>query len=203
MSITYVYRYFYFFGRILSFTLAGMIAGAIGAVSTLFFKEYHLSEVTTYFFGATLLVLGFSTLLGGSYPGHEWVAKRLSSVTKILSLLMLQDKALPAFLFGFFTLALPCGQSLIVFSACALSGSLEVGLINGFIFALLTTPSLLLSMQAHVFFQRARHHYRLIIGLSALLVGTLAILRGLADQNLIDHLIINLKALESYPIIIF
>lgn len=193
------YRYFYFLGRLLSFSLAGMAAGGVGAVANVFFKHYHFAEATSFLFGGVLLVLGICTLLGWSYPGHQWLSKRMAGVSHRLSLLMMRDKAWPAFLFGFFTLALPCGQTLVVFSACALSGDMLVGLLNGFAFALLTTPSLFLAMQAHAFLRGARHYYKAVIGVSALLVGTLAILRGFAEIDMIPHWVVS----PDYHIVIW
>lgn len=197
------YRYFYFLGRTLSFTLAGTIAGAIGAVAHLFFKQYHLAEATSFFFGAILLVLGYSTLVGWHYPGYHWLAKRLAFLSQHLSLLMLRDKAWPAFLFGFFTLALPCGQTLIVFSACALSGEMSVGFINGLAFALLTSPSLILAMHAHTFLHRAKSYYHTVIGISAIVVGSLAILRAFAEMDVISHWILNPNSSHLYHLVIF
>lgn len=52
------YRYFYFLGRTLSFTLAGMIAGGVGAVVQFFFNTYHIAEMTSFFFGGILMFLG-------------------------------------------------------------------------------------------------------------------------------------------------
>ena len=193
------YRYFYFLGRTFSFTLAGTIAGSIGAVADAFFKQYHLAEAATFLFGGILLILGVFTLAGWSYPGYHWLAKRLAGTTNMLSLLMLQDRAWPAFLFGFFTLMLPCGQTLIVFSACALSGSPLTGLLNGFAFALLTSPSLFLAMQAHALLRQARHYYRTVVGISGLIVGSLAILRGMAEAGLISHWVLS----STYHIVIY
>ena len=197
------YRYFYFLGRTLSFSLAGMIAGMIGAVSDAFFRHYHLAEATTFLFGAIILILGIFTLAGWSYPGHHFLSRLLAGMNQTLSLLMLRDRAWPAFLFGFFTLALPCGQTLIVFSACALSGDLFVGLLNGFAFAILTSPSLFLAMKAHAVLRQARHYYRAVVGISALIVGTVAILRGLAESGIISHWILNPAAPAYYHVVIF
>lgn len=197
------YRYFYFLGRTLSFSLAGMAAGGVGAVSDIVFKHYHIAAMTTWIFGIVLMVLGIFTLGGWSYPGHQWLARRLAGVNSTLSLLMLRDQAWPAFLFGFFTLALPCGQTLIVFSACALSGDPMIGLLNGFAFALLTSPSLFLAMKAHTFLRHARRYYRTVVGVSALIVGALAILRGLAESGVIQHLILNPQSPAYYHIVIF
>lgn len=197
------FRYFYFLGRTISFSLAGMAAGAVGAVADIFFNEYHLAEATTFLFGSILILLGCYTLLGWSYPGHQWLSKRLAGINHTLSLLMLRDSALPAFLFGFFTLALPCGQTLVVFSACALSANAGVGLLNGFVFALLTSPSLFLAMRAHEFLRHARRYYRAVVGVSALVVGLLAVLRGFAEEGVIPHLVINPNAATYYHIVIY
>lgn len=197
------YRYFYFLGRTLSFTLAGMVAGGVGAVAHFFFQKYHIAEATSFLFGGILMVLGSSSLAGWQYPGYHWLAKRLAHLNQTLSLLMLRDKALPAFLFGFFTLALPCGQTLIVFSACALSGDMFVGLLNGLAFALLTSPSLFLAMKAHSLLHRAKHYYHTVIGVSALLVGGIAVLRGLAEMGVISHWVLNPNSPMHYHLVIF
>jgi len=184
------YRWYYFLGRTLSFTLAGAAAGGLGAVAGVFFKYYHLTEVTSFIFGGILMVLGIFTWGGWHYPGQLWMGKRLARANQSLSLLMLRDQAWPTFLFGFFTLALPCGQTLIVFSACALSGDVYVGVLNGLAFALLTSPSLFLAMQAHSFLRHAKRYYQAVIGFSALFVGGLSILRGFAEIGWISHLVI-------------
>lgn len=197
------YRYYYFFGRILSFTLAGMAAGAFGAVVHFVLKQYHIAEATSFFFGILLIVLGLSTLFKWQYPGYHWLSHRLAKANSYLSLLMLQDKAWPAFLFGFFTLALPCGQTLIVFSACALSGNMGVGALNGFVFAVLTTPSLWLAMRAHSILKGAKQYYNVIIGFSALLVGLFAVLRGLAEAGFISHFVMNPQSSSYFHFVIY
>lgn len=197
------YRYFYFLGRTLSFSLAGMAAGGLGAVANAFFNHYHLSEAASFLFGGLLTILGICTLLGRSYPGQRWISLRTAGAQQSLSLFMLRDCAWPTFLFGFFTLALPCGQTLIVFSACALAGDPWVGLLNGFAFALLTSPSLFLAMQAHALLRRFRHYYQTVVGVSALLIGALSILRGLAESDLISHWVVNPSSPCHYHVVIF
>jgi len=197
------YRYFYFFGRLLSFTLTGMLAGELGAVLQQVLQAYHIPALTSFFFGGIILLIGIYGLLGWHYPGYHSLAKVLGRFNGTLSILMLRDRALPAFLFGFFTIALPCGQTLMVFSACALSGDSLVGLINGFVFALLTTPSLFMAMHAHILFRSLRPYYNVIMGASAVLIGGLAICRGLAEIGLISHLVLNPDAALPYHIILY
>jgi uncharacterized protein len=197
------YRYFYFLGRVLAFTLTGMMAGEAGAVLQYFLNQYHISAVTSFTFGGAIFLIGGYHLLGWQYPGYQWFAKRLAKVNHSLSLLMLRDRAWPAFLFGFFTITLPCGQTVIVFSACALTGDLYAGMLNGFVFAILTSPSLFLAMKAHGIFRSAKRYHNTVIGISALIIGTIAILRGLADMNLMSHWVLNPQSPPHYHIVIF
>lgn len=197
------FRFFYFLGRTTAFTLAGLAAGGAGSVLHLLLTRYHIPAATCFGFGSLIFLMGIFTLMKWQYPGYHWLSHRLARVNQSLTILILRDQAWPSFLFGFFTIALPCGQTVIVFSACALSGDLFTGLINGFAFALLTSPALFLAMKARHFFQKAKQHYNTIIGISALIVGTLAILRGFAEIGLISHWVVNPTAPIHYHIVIF
>lgn len=197
------YRYFYFLGRLCSFSLAGLIAGELGAVLQIFLHPYHLSAITSFFFGGVIVIASLTTLLGWHYPGYHVLSKYLAQFNQSLSVLMLKDRAWPTFLFGFFTLMLPCGQTLIVFSACALSGDLWIGLMNGFVFALLTTPSLFLAMCMHRLFFNLKNYYNLLIGCCGLLIGILAIFRGLAEMEMIPHLVLNPESKNVYHLVIY
>jgi len=95
------YRYFYFLGRIVSFTMAGLAAGAAGAVLHLALQRYHIPAATCFLFGGIILMLGVYTLLGWQYPGYQWLARHLAKFNQTISTLMLRDRAWPAFLFGF------------------------------------------------------------------------------------------------------
>lgn len=197
------YKYYYFLGRTLSFTLAGVVAGAIGAVINVFFQHYHLAAATSFLFGGILLLLALQTLTGWSLPGHRWLERRIAPLQHSLTLLMLRDRPWLTFLFGFFTLALPCGQTLIVFSACALSGDPFVGGINGLAFALLTSPALFVAMHTHRLMRYAGRYYQTVVGGCSLIVGALALLRGCAEVGWINHWVINPSAASHYHIVIF
>lgn len=197
------FRYCYFLGRTLSFGLAGMIAGEAGAVLQIIFRTYHVAATASFLFGGIILLVGFYGLMGWQYPGHTWLAKRLAKTNQTLSLLMLRDRAWPTFLFGFFTIMLPCGQTIVVFSACALSGDMLVGLANGLAFAILTSPSLLLAMHAHNVFRRFKPYYNTIMGVCSILIGVLAICRGLAEIEAIPHVVLNPEAQTNYHIVLY
>jgi len=200
---THRYRTLYFIGRLLSFSLAGMIAGEIGAVLNVFFKAYHLAAATSFLFGGIIICAGICTLFGWNYPGSHWLGKKLAPMNRTLSLLMLRDRPLTTFLFGFFTVMLPCGQTLVVFSACALSASAATGLLNGFVFALLTSPSLFFAMRAHQLLKAAKDYYNLLMGTAALLIGVLSLCRGFAEIELIPHLSFAIPLENAHPFVIF
>ncbi len=180
------YRAYYFFGRILSYSLVGMAAGAFGAVLNVFLHHYHIPAATSLIFGTLITLIGVWGLMrwkGPSLPGRT-----TSKISSTLSLLLLRDLPFPTFLFGFFTVMLPCGQTLIVFSACALSGSPLIGLINAFAFAVLTSPSLWLSMRMQGWMAKFKKNYNMWMGIAAIFVGVISIARGLADLGWIEHL---------------
>lgn len=195
---THRYRNFYFLGRLASFTLAGAAAGEAGAVLGLFLNRYAISSGASFLFGVVMLLVGAYSLGGKTYPGYFWLSKKMKKTNQKLSLFLLKDRAWPAFLFGFFTLSLPCGQTILVFSACALAGDLWTGTLNGFAFASLTTPSLWLAMRACRWLQKSKKYYTTLLGIFSLFIGILAILRGLADRGAIPHL-----SFSSYHLILY
>lgn len=197
------HRYFYFLGRLFSFSLAGMVAGEVGAVLQLTLQPYHMSAITSFIFGGIILYIGCSLLWGSPIAFPGWLIRPLNKINRNLSLLMLKDQGWSTFLFGFFTLFLPCGQSLVVFSACALSGDAYIGLFNGFAFALLTTPSLALAMHSHLLFKKLKKHHNRVLGLCSLFIGLLALCRGCADLGLIPHWVLNPSSPTHYHMVIF
>lgn len=197
------YRYYYFAGRTLSFSLAGGAAGLFGGALHYFLTTYHIPAATSLLFGTVIIVAGVCSLLGMDYPGQKLIAQRLSGVNNRLALLMGRDQPLSTFLFGFFTVALPCGQTLIVFSACALAGDMGVGLLNGFAFAVLTSPSLWMAMRAQGLVGRLKGHYNTIMGSLAIIVGLLACARGLAEMSVIPHMVLNRAADAKYHIVLY
>lgn len=198
------YRFFYFFGRLLSFSLAGFFAGQLGAVLHLFLKQYYLAEIVSFTCG--ILIIGWGIKKMMRWQIKLLPTKKPSSLNALhvwFSHLMLQDKGWSTFLFGFFTVALPCGQSLVVFSACALAGDAWIGLGNGFAFALLTTPSLIIAMHTLAVFKKFKRYEHSMIGACSIFVGLLACLRGLAEMGWMDHWVLNPNSSPIYHLVIF
>jgi sulfite exporter TauE/SafE len=198
------YRLFYFLGRLLSFSLAGLLAGELGAVLHLFLKQYYLAEIASLVCGIALIGWGITKILG--WQRKQLVNNKpsyLNALHRWVSSLMLKDTGWSTFLFGFFTVALPCGQTLVVFSACALAGNAWVGLGNGFAFALLTTPSLVIAMHTLSLFKKFKRYDQKIIGGCSIFVGLLACCRGLAEIGWMNHWVLNPEAPTIYHLVIF
>jgi len=180
------------------------VAGELGAVLHLILKRYFLAEIASLLCGCLMIGWGMMKLFRPQAkqapasgptllnPLHRWI-----------STLMLKDNGWSTFLFGFFTVALPCGQTLVVFSACALAGSGLAGLGNGFAFALLTTPSLVIAMHALTLFKKFKRYDHAILGGCCILVGALACCRGLAELGWISHLVLNPDASTPYHLVIY
>ncbi len=194
------YRWAYFAGRLVSYTLAGLLSAEIGMFFFQALSRWRFSAFLSIAFGCAIICLAACTFFRIPYPGAKWLALRTARLSPLLTKLLTLYGPYPVFLFGACTLLLPCGQTLIVFSACALNAEPLAGFANGFLFALLTSPSLVLSMSA---FKRVRGSYHILIGCATLLVGFLALFRGLAELGLITHLILNPNVSPQYHIVLF
>lgn len=194
---------FYYLGRMISYSLTGFLAGALGLVLQISGKAINLGAYTSLFFGFGFLTVGFLILAKISFPGSHFFAKKLANMSKNISLLLLRDLPWPTFLFGFFTVLLPCGQTVIVFSACALYGSPIIGFLNGAIFALFTSPGLFAAMKAYKFVQKGGKNYNVILGATCLIIGLLSCLRGLADLEMISHFVLNPESSSYYHLVLF
>lgn len=195
------FRHFYFLGRTLSFSLAGFAAGEMGAVLHIFLKQYFLAEIGSLICG--FLMIGYGVMKLFQFQNRPLSSSPLSPFHRWVSQLMLKDTGWSTFLFGFFTVALPCGQTLIVFSACALAANGGVGLFNGLAFALLTSPSLIVAMNLSTFLKKFKQYDQMVLGGCAIVVGAIACCRGFAEMGMIPHLILNPNASMHYHLVIY
>jgi len=181
------FRYLYLLGRLLSFTIMGLVAGGLGMGLLLFLREHHLSALFSLIMGICLIAGSLVLYLDKKVLDFAWMQPFNAYLTKRL----LQDSPDAMFLFGFSTILLPCGQTILIFSAIALSANEVLGAINGFAFALLTTPSLFLAMHARVILQRYKAYYRPIMSGLTFIIGMITCLRGLAEMGIMPHLSFN------------
>lgn len=181
------HRGFYLLGRLVSFTIAGSLAGALGEVIGVVLHHYHLPGVLSIVLGIAMIGAGMMFGLGYSFSFFFNMGKGQTILQKKLQQFLLIDEPWPLFMLGFLTIALPCGQTVLVYSACALSGSVYSGTLNGLAFGLLTTPALFLAMHMRSLVLRAKVWYQLVVAVSAIMVGCIAVLRGIADLGIIPH----------------
>jgi sulfite exporter TauE/SafE len=181
------YRYLYFLGRAAAYSMAGLLAGEIGAVINLALGKFQIGAVASLGFGLVLAILGLFSLFNLPYPGYRFLARKTGALSGRFAFLMSRNLPMPAFLFGFFTILLPCGQTLFVFSALALEGDPLVGAVNGLMFALITSPALWFGMRAKGWLRGIGKGGQWITGGIGIVVGVLAILRGLADMGVVEH----------------
>lgn len=137
-----------------------------------------LGEILSFTFGGWLSIVVGLVLLFLKVPKIPplWLKKWVD-----------QENAWPFFFVGFCTPLLPCGQSLIVFSAAALTGDILAGIANGFAFAFITSLSLLLAMKGSNVLKRSSKGLDRVMRWFVMGVGVLAILRGLADLGWVEH----------------
>lgn len=200
----HAHRYYYFLGRLFSFSLAGWVAGFLGEVLSATLMRWHLSAFFSMALGGAMVLGGVLLTRGGAViPGARSMNRLLAPLQQRLTLLMLKESRLATGMLGFLTVALPCGQTLVVFSACAVYGEGAAGFLNGACFALLTSPSLFIAMQAKRLFSNGAKNYNQIAGGCAVVAGVLAVFRGLADAQLISHWVLNLNAFPKFHLVIF
>ncbi len=182
------HRLNYLLGRALAFSLMGGLAGASGAVISAFLQEVHLSAVLSLLFGTLMIVLSLNSVVPVlTTPSLTFGV----GVQKKITELLLQESPGSIFLFGLLTPLLPCGQTVIVMAASALTGSLFLGMLNAALFALLTTPALFIAMHARELLRGLQKWEGLFFAGFALIAGVLALLRGLAELGVIPHLVLN------------
>ena len=62
------YRFFYFAGRLASYSLAGLFAGELGAVLHVFLKQYRLAEISSLLCAIAFIVWGIQKIAGKGAP---------------------------------------------------------------------------------------------------------------------------------------
>jgi sulfite exporter TauE/SafE len=182
------YKYAYFWGRIAGFTLAGLIAGEMGIIVADVASIGKFSAILTLVISLIFFIVSLFFFFNIKIPLFKSkIFTILERLSLTISKLALSDKWLSVFLFGLCTILLPCGQSLIIFSFSAMLQDSFLGALNGFLFAVFTTPSLMFTMKASIFLTKAKRHYRKLMSISLFIVSILTFLRGLADLGIINH----------------
>lgn len=196
-------RWWYFVGRLFAFSVAGLISAEIGIFLFSFLSLYHISSFFSLILGLWISSVGLCIFFRVRIPMPAWVAKKSTQLSTHFSHLLSQNSPSAIFVFGCSTILLPCGQTVVVFSMIALHCHPVHGLMQGALFALLTSPALIAAMHAaHIIFKN-RTRYQLWMGISVVTVGLLALLRSLAELHLIPHCTLNPAAPPHCHIVIF
>jgi uncharacterized protein len=178
------FRGWYLLGRVFSFSMAGLIASGFGIFVEGFFERAHAGFI--FPLGVGIFMIFAAVSKKSMIP--EWLGKKVESC----SLLLLKGGAWPTFLFGVSSVLLPCGQSAIVFAACALAGGIWEGGVNGFLFAGMTTPALFISMEGMGFLQKSRAFSERVICAAGVGIGVLSCVRAFAGVGWVSHLSVSL-----------
>jgi len=182
----------YFVGRTLSFTLVALFAQMVG----LLMGQFLLPSLLALVAGLAIVLLGLNPLLKHRLLRPTKLGSKINLF--LVRILEKKDPQTP-FLFGLCTVLLPCGQSLVVFSACAVSGNWQFALVNGLLFSLLTTPGLIGALFFGKTFAKFRKKFPSVISLATVAIGGLLVLRSLADLHLINHCTLN----EQWHLVLF
>jgi sulfite exporter TauE/SafE len=166
----------YHSGRILSYTVLGIIFGFIGRSFVLSGFQQRLS----IFLGALLLIYFLLAIFGKqltTVPGVRWLTGRLQQ----FMLRSLRSQRLGAMLLlGIANGLLPCGMVYFAVTGALAAGNIAAG--AGFMaaFGLGTFPAMLaLSLFGNLLGMRARHFFRIISPYAVGILGILLIIRGL------------------------
>lgn len=171
--------HFYLIGRVCGFSTACTLFGAFG--QTISWEMGPWSGILSIAIGLLMIAWTFSSIAFA--PLKRWAAL----IQNGFIILFAKNNPWTAFLIGFLTPLLPCGQSLILFAFSALLGDPFDGFIQGFLFGLLTTPSLFLAIKGFKFMTRYKKIVDPLLQFSVGCVGLLAALRGLAELGIISH----------------
>ena len=169
-------RIFYNTGRILTYTVLGLIAGSAGAVISLAGWQQGLSITL----GILLLIISFSLVprLKKSFsrflhPIKTWVTKKLSSFLRSSTIIDL-------LIVGVFNGLLPCGLVYTAIAAAAVTGTLWSGAAYMSLFGLGTLPMMLaISLSGKIIPVTWRSKITRIYPYVTIIVAVLLILRGM------------------------
>lgn len=132
----------YNLGRLISYVLLGLVAGAtgqaIGSVGTL----YGIPQIATWIFGAVLIVWGVQRLiLGAELFSLPFLGKAWSRLARVLLPLSASAGIAKAFLLGCINGLLPCGWLYAFVAVAAATGSPATGALTMSVFWLGNAPA--------------------------------------------------------------
>lgn len=173
----YTGRILYNAGRIISYSLMGLLFGLLGSKIILAGFQQGLS----IFLGVFILLFIFLPAKYKNYfTGYSIIAKVVSSLKTVIGNLF-KKKSLPAIFFiGFLNGFLPCGLVYIAVAGAAAAGSAFSGMIFMAAFGLGTSPAMFAASLFGKFISlNIRQKIRKLVPVFAVMLAVIFILRGL------------------------
>lgn len=164
-------------GRILTYTLVGLIMGLSGSFVNVAGKIAGLQNIVAVVAGLLMVLMGLS--IAGVWQGAVLLEKNSGWILSTARRIAASTSSSRFFLLGLILGLLPCGLSYTVFIAAAGTGNMLSGALIAFLFGLGTLPAVLLfgALVASIGARLRGMVYRLG-GVAIMFMGILFILRG-------------------------
>ena len=167
----------YHFGKLLAYTLIGLVFGAIGKSLYIFGWQQYLSVAI----GSLMIILVVVPQnLIRRYNFSKPIFKTLSRIKTALGTALKQNTMDTFLTIGFLNGFLPCGLVYMAVFAALNTGSISSGGLYMFVFGLGTIPLMTFALYAiHLIKENTRQYLQKRIPLVVILIGSLFIIRGL------------------------
>ena len=177
----FINRVVYNSGRILSYTLLGMIAASFGAL----FKFTGFQQVVSMALGALLILGG---VLGLTYLKIPFLTKAILAVTggikKTFSKFLSKKSMSSLTLMGMLNGVLPCGLTSIALAYCISLSTPQEGFLFMLIFGLATLPVMLgLTSIFQIYIKKLNFSFQIVTTVTMILLGILLISRSIISNH--------------------
>ncbi len=169
----------YNLGRIFTYGILGMLAGAVGG----FFPFGQYQNVLAYTLGGILLLLGFGAINGVRIPLFTPMIYRFTSWIKKSFGVLLKGKR-NLFFLGTVNGLLPCGLTYLALTYCFTLNNFQEGFLFMIIFGVGTIPVMLgLVWMAGLFFDKINLSHRKLSTIVLISIGCLVMVRTAILHN--------------------
>lgn len=169
----------YNLGRITTYTLLGQIFGLIGSTLGLILAIRDIQGLLQLFAGSVMILMGIElagwipALSSDSFPG-------VAAFKKLTLTLFNRVNRKNIFILGLILGLLPCGLVYAAGAKAAASQSMIGGMLTMLLFGLGTFPAMFITgLTAHLISNQLRRYFYRIAALMVILLGIIALLRGL------------------------
>ena len=170
-------RTLYNLGRVVTYALMGLVAGAIGQKIVFYGFQQTVSIVAGVFM---IAAFAFPVLVGNRLSKLSFLDSFASAVQRAFSSLLQRRSVLTMFLVGIVNGLLPCGLVYVALAGSALTGDALQGLLSAAVFGLGTFPMMfVVSVAGRRISQPVRQRIARLVPVFMIALGALFILRGM------------------------